>query len=237
MPQSYKFMLALVLASLIRSVFAAPDYGSTIPAIREAVSQFSSEHLAEQSGTINGKKYLATILNEDSIVVAIITPSGSYEPIAMANLGDLPYPSVSLKNGLVVIHAGYAHHGVYDTEYKFRLKNGAFYLTEIRDFANFSDDYHDPSIQIMTLTVADFEKFRVDYWKKRFTIYKNNEEYKPGFRAWSHAMDRVNRDFMLPLPSNISTNLPKQSFELEGFKFEDVSNSINRVISRRKKAK
>lgn len=238
MARPQRFLLSLILASLMRSVFAAPDYESAIPAIRETVDGLSDQEMAKQSGTINGKNYLATIVSEDhSIFVSIVTPSGSYKPIARADLGNLPYPSIRIENDLVVIQSGYGHHGVYETKYKFRLKNGTFYLTEIRDFANFGADYHDPSIEIITLTVADFERFKAYYWQKRFTIYKDKEEYKPGFRAWSNAMESYKRDFKVPFPPSVSTDLPKHSFGLDGFKFDVASKSVGRAIDRQKKGK
>lgn len=243
--ESTRYLFALILVGLLPSVYASPDYESAIRAIKETVSDPYKEtsdpyeyEMANQRGTINGINFIATLIGEDTyVVVSIVTPRGSYKPIARAELGLIPYPSVRIENDLVVIRAGYANHGTYETEYKFRLKSGTFYLTEIRDFAIFNAIHHDPSTQVMRLTVADFEEFRVDYWERQFTLSKNNKEYRRGTRAWSKAMESYKRDSKLPFPPSVSTDLPRHSFALDRFKFDDVYGSVKRAIARQQKVR
>lgn len=229
-------LLALAIASFTSEAFSADEYDRFVPKIKEKAEEISKQKDAKEIGVIGGEKYIATIIDDNnSFLVSRITANGDYLPIARASLGDIPYPSAIIKGGSVIVHAGYAHHGVYNTDYVFKSKGGKLYLSEIRDFANFGEDYHDPSIQIITLKIANFDEGKVEYWEKRFVIYKNGKEFKPGSGAWKKAMDNIEKRFSLPSPPSKSATLPKRRYALDKFEFEAVSRSIDRVLNQKNK--
>jgi uncharacterized protein YlzI (FlbEa/FlbD family) len=187
----------------------------------------------EDIGLINGKKYIVSMQNDDVLIVAKVNINNAPEPIAQAKLGDLPYPYAEIKNNSVIVHSGYANQGTYNTDFIFKLKNNIFYLSKLRDTSNYNEDHTDPSVQIIQATSANFDESIIHYWEQRIVIYKNNNEYKPGFKAWEKSLYRMRNE--LPLlggKSKIIKLKSKKIYPLDGINFDSVLTDVYRLTLR-----
>lgn len=194
---------------------------------------------AKDSGFINGEKYITSLENGNVLIVAKVNTKKEYEPIALANIEGLEKPSAWIRNNTINVHSGGAHHGIYDRNFVFKLRKNTFYLSKFRAASNSSEDYNDPSVQLMQVTTANFDESTIHEWKRRFVIYKNiknkseindSDEYKPGMKAWEKSMDRMKNELPM-LGGKNKTVKSKKIYLLNGINFDDVLIDIDRLTN------
>ena len=174
----------------------------------------------KNSGLINGEKYIVSLQNGDVLIVAKVNANNSYEPIALAKLGYLPYPEGLIKNNAIIVHGWQVNHGTYDIKYEFRLKNNAFYLSSLTTESNYSEPYNDPDIQIAERTNIFFDKSIVHHWKKLFNLNKKSERI-----AWDNSMKRLGTNLTMLGGVSKTVKFRRKAHALNNFNFDtDISN-------------
>ncbi len=220
--KSYQALFGAVFIICSQTAFAGNKYEWAVPLLKEKIESLDKN--TKQIGVIDGQKYVVTELKAGTVLIAAkIHADNTYEPIVQAELTELENPTLTVESNSIIVRAGGGHHGWYSLGFVFKLKNGTFYLSSQSEQSNYNEDYSDPSVQIMDVTTVNFDKLTIYKWTRHFTIYKNEVEYKPGFRAWEKSIDRLNKN--LPLLGGVSktTKFKRDGvYPLDNFNFENI---------------
>lgn len=166
-------------------------------------------------GLIQGERYVASLQNGDVLIVVKVDTNNNYEPIALAKLGHLPYPTAVVKNNVIIVHAGQGHHGTYNIEYMFRLKNNTFYLSKLRKESSYEESYNEPDIQIMEQSIINFDESIINHSKQRCNLNKKSERL-----AWENSMIRLRTNLPMLGGTSKTIKFKRKVYTLNNFNFD-----------------